>query len=1156
MLRWGILAILTLLLICFVSRLSYKEDISDFLPLGTSDREALSIYQDISGADQVIVIFDNPDDEEMTVQAMELFCEEVRSRDTIGIADNIIAKFDIEELTKISDFVYSNIPYFLTEADYERIDSLLSNSSYVSEQLNADREMLMFLSGGLLSRNISRDPLNLFTPVVSRLNKAHRNAHFESYEGYIFSPDLSKSVLIVPSPFGNSETENNAKVISLLDEGVSKVKQEFPQIGVHLTGGPQIAVGNARQIKQDSLLAVSIAFVLIILLLLYSFRSVRNIGLIVVSIAWGWFFALGCVSIIHSDISIIVIGISSIIIGIAVNYPLHLIDHAIHESQVKKSLSEIVTPLVVGNVTTIGAFLTLVPLKSLALRDLGLFASLLLLGTIVFVLVFLPHWVRVNKTKKPAAVLFRSLVEIKVENKRWLLWIVVVLTLVFAWFSFQTEFDSDMSNINYMTEDQRADMEYFQTLLAPAGNDSSEILYVVSSAANMDEALRLSRTKSRVLDTLRSAGLVTGIESASAFIPSAQDQAHRLQKWREMVKRYESLFGDELAIASNEAGFRAEAFSDFHHMISSDYEVQGFDYFSPLTQSVFKDNFSSDPSQARFSVVDKVFVPTAHLNSVKQRFAGSFDVKSMNSAIANSLSADFNYIGLACSLIVFFFLWFSFGRIELALIAFLPMAISWIWILGLMAILGVKFNIVNIILATFIFGQGDDYTIFITEGCSYEYAYRKPMLSSYKNSIIISALIMFIGIGSLIVAKHPAMRSLAEVTIIGMFCVVLMAYLIPPFIFNWMTRTRGRFRKRPLTLGSLARTSFCGLWWLVQLAIGYILGFLLFSLFGRKKRTKWLFHRIVTFVHRLDIRLFPGVRTVIDNPEKENFEKPCVIVCNHQSMLDPMYLMALSPRIILVANRRSSLNPIIRRMFRWLDFYTISEDEFEKDIPLLQSFVDDGYSIAIYAEGERNPESSVLRFHKGAFMLAARTHLDILPIYLHGLNNVMPIHSFASNPGAVSVVVGRRITPESPLWDEEYSEMTRRVHHHYTLQYQQLKQRVENASYFVQMVKERYIYKGAGIYAEVRRAFSHDNLQWVDESAESPSLLIPNCGSGALALLAALAHPTQRVYALEEDADRRQLALGSARGLVKNLDIIPSLDSIPSSETVTVFNRI
>jgi hypothetical protein len=183
----------------------------------------------------------------------------------------------------------------------------------------------------------------------------------------------------------------------------------------------------------------------------------------------------------------------------------------------------------------------------------------------------------------------------------------------------------------------------------------------------------------------------------------------------------------------------------------------------------------------------------------------AFDFVRMNSAIANSLSDDFNYIGFACGFIVFLFLWISFGRLELSLLAFLPMALGWIWILGIMSMLDMQFNIVNVILATFIFGQGDDYTIFITDGLINEFAYKKKLLPSYKNSIVISALIMFIGMGSLIVAKHPALHSLAEVTIVGMFTVVLMAWVVPPLIFGWLVKRHGEIRPEPITLSLILR---------------------------------------------------------------------------------------------------------------------------------------------------------------------------------------------------------------------------------------------------------------------------------------------------------------------------------------------------------------
>ena len=117
-----------------------------------------------------------------------------------------------------------------------------------------------------------------------------------------------------------------------------------------------------------------------------------------------------------------------------------------------------------------------------------------------------------------------------------------------------------------------------------------------------------------------------------------------------------------------------------------------------------------------------------------------------------------------------------------------------------MNITAIEFNIVNIILATFIFGQGDDYSIFITEGLTYEYTFGCKRLKSYQNSVALSAILMFIGTGSLIFAKHPALFSLAKIAIIGMVIVVLMTFYLPPLVFRWLTTKKGSDREVPVTI--------------------------------------------------------------------------------------------------------------------------------------------------------------------------------------------------------------------------------------------------------------------------------------------------------------------------------------------------------------------
>lgn len=1152
--------LVTSILFSLLLRVDFKEDISDFLPMEGNNLEAMQVYQDVSGASKIIAIFQakdsisaNPDN---VVEAIDYFEETVSEKDTAGYIKELTTQINLEKISEFTDFVYSNIPYFLTDEDYVRMDSLLNTPNYISLRLEEDKELLMFPTSGLLSENLQKDPLNLFSPCVGRLQSGQSSDNIEMYDGYIFTPDMSHAMVLMESPFGNSETQNNAVLMDFLEERASDVENEFSGITVHYIGGPAIAVTNATQIKKDSLLSIAIAAVLIVALLIIIFRKAWNIILIVISVGWGWLFAMAMVSLIHSSVSLIVVGISSIILGIAVNYPLHLIAHTAHTGSMKQVLREIITPLIIGNITTVGAFVALIPLKAAALRDLGIFSALILIGTIVFTVVYLPHTVRkrVARQRDISVKWLDWLSNIRPENNRWVILGVIILTCVFGYFSLHTGFDSNMSHINFMTDQQKADMIYFKELTSN-NSDNTETLYVVSTGSTLDEAIdndaalrpKLQRLLSST-DSVRKSDL--------QFLPSLSQQTERLERWSKFIETHKSLLTDSLGQASVIKGFQKDAFSPFEDVISGEYTQQDKNFFSPLNSINFQ-HLSIDSINGKYRVVNLISVPNDKLAELRQkieRIDGShfcFDVQSMNSAIANGLSDNFNYIGWACGLIVFFFLWASFASIELALLSFLPMAVSWIWILGIMGMNGIQFNIVNIILATFIFGQGDDYTIFMTEGCCYEYAFRKKMLASYKSSILVSALIMFIGIGTLIFAKHPALHSLAEVTIVGMLSVVLMAYLLPPLVFNWITKSHGKYRKRPLTLGPLLRTWFCGAWWLSQLTIGYILGFILFVIGRRTPKTLALFHRFVTWSHKIDLKLMPGVKFRMHNPYNETLNKPCVIVCNHQSLLDPMYFMAWSPKILIVANERSSMNPVVRIMFKWLGFYTIRQSNFtawkdsslERDLEVFRKYVAEGYSIAFFPEGVRNPDSSILRCHKGPFYLAKQLNLDVLPVLLHGVNYLMPIQSFACYKGEINMQIGRRITPTSQIWKEAYSAFAQNVHRLMKDEYKAMCCRYETAAYFAPLVKDRYRYKGTELLQEVTRNLKkRDNYSDLIDQSQPECVVIYNCGYGEMALLMGLVHPETKIFAIDTDEEKITVAKYAAEGIVNNIEFHSSID--------------
>ena len=770
---WGMLAVVTLCLFA-ATRLTFKEDISDFLPLTESQAQAMDIYQRISGAEKIVVIFEGGDTDRK-LDAVDFFRLKCELQDSL-MSQHLVTQIDVQQYLDVLHWVYLHIPYFLAESDYLRIDSVLQSPDAVTSALQRITGILQMPVSSFMISAISDDPLSLFAPVVSSLQDFRPATQgFTSLDGYMVSADEGMAFAIFNTPFGASETRRNAQVTAWLSHVSEMVMQEFPDVSVRLMGAPVVAVGNASRIKKDSFIAVLLAVVGILVILLYCFRhDLRSILLILLTIAFGWLFAMAVVALTRHEISLIVLGIGSVIIGIAVNYPLHILFHRRYTASVRQTLQEVVAPLVIGNITTVGAFLALVPLQAVAMRDLGVFAASMLVGTILFSIIALPLMM-----KNGGAVADDNIVAGE-ARRPWrpatrygILAFIALVTAGLYWVGRDITFDADVSHINYMTPQQRADFAHFASLAGESGTESVYVAEMQEVAVNPDIY---------ITDTA-----VAAVRSPWRWLPDAGEQAVRLQRWNDFwADRKEPLLR-QLRVSAERCGFREDAFRSFADMLSADYQVLEFDDFLPLAENMLTGYWLKD--SANVVLVTRLQVCSSDPGQVEERIksilpaeAQVFDIRSLNKTIAGRLADNFDYIGWVCSLLVFFFLWISMRSWRAALVAFLPMAVSWVWILGIMHMLGLQFNIVNIILATFIFGQGDDYTVFVVEGLQYEHRTGRRMLPKFRNSIILSALIMFVGIGVLVIARHPAMHSLGAVTLIGMSVVVLVANIVPPLM--------------------------------------------------------------------------------------------------------------------------------------------------------------------------------------------------------------------------------------------------------------------------------------------------------------------------------------------------------------------------------------
>ena len=1184
----ALLLVVTALCVFSALRLDYKENIADFLPTDPEKERYTSVYNDLGNQGQITVIFSadttqlaGDDAIDAIMDAMDAFESHWQECDTAQIVSDLQCRVDGSQVFDAIDFIRENQALFLTEADYQRMDSLLADPEHVATSMANIKRMLSMPTAGFVVEGIKADPLNLYSPALQRLNALNPTQNYRLEDEYLFNESGDKGFAFFSSPFSGSDTQGNAKIVDLIDKVTKLTESEHPEVKISAVGAPTIAVTNARQIKHDSYLSIALALVLIFGILMFTMARKRNLLWLGIAILFGWIFALAVIALFKTSISIIVVGIGSVIVGIAVNYPLHYLDHIKQEPNKREALKDVIQPLVIGNITTVAAFACLVFVKAEAMRDLGLFGALTLVGTILFVMVFLPLFAVVpKKTKKLFVDDGKAPSEWWRKVKLYAFWPLVIITLILSYFGKEAAFDSDLHNINYMTRQEQEDLSLLSESLQKEGE--TDLIYVVSEAADFQEAIKQNESIISQLQQSIPDSVEYSISGMDGLLPSVERQEKSLELWQAFWQRHEGL-AVQVKAEAVKAGFTENAFAPFIEGITKDYQPLAESEMEPLLPLCGNYMLQHD-SVAR--VVNFVRVPVEDSEMVKEQvrtalrpFDGlraqgpqqvgpstlqagpstgsgtlshngfAFSISDVGNNLVSALSSDFDYILYVCSIVVFFFLCLSFGRLELALLAFLPLTVGWAWILGIMNLVDIKFNIINIILATFIFGQGDDYTIFITEGLLYEYAYGKRMLKNYRNSVILSGILMFIGIGTLIFAKHPAMRSLAEVAIIGMATVVLMACYLPPIVFGWLTKKKGQLREVPLTLKRLIYTLLSLLVFVVFVFFIFTPFTLVYMILGpNTEKKRYRFHRLVAAFMRIALKLLPGVKFHLDNKYDETFEKPAVIIANHQSHLDLLCTIMLNPKVVLLTTDWVWKNPIYGLVIRYAEYYPVS-DGYDKILERLQNLVERGYSVVVFPEGTRSETGEILRFHKGAFQLAQSLQLDILPVFIHGANHVMPKKDVVLREGQLHVVIEQR-KPYEELTTMETRALTSQFRAYYTQHFDELRNQLENTEYVLPFVRYKYIYKGPEVERACRRNLKKIKTQASKIHAmEQKTILIQNSGYGELAWTVALVHRDAQVYAVEADEDKFLLA-SHCSYIPENLHFVQHGEAIPQCEYV------
>lgn len=184
----------------------------------------------------------------------------------------------------------------------------------------------------------------------------------------------------------------------------------------------------------------------------------------------------------------------------------------------------------------------------------------------------------------------------------------------------------------------------------------------------------------------------------------------------------------------------------------------------------------------------------------------------------------------------------------------------------------------------------------------------------------------------------------------------------------------------------------------------------------------YVLHQYTCFWASLYFWFFPPWSVSVEGREKIDPAKTYVMVSNHQSLVDILAVFHLFAHFKWVSKIEIFRLPFIgwnMRLNRYVELVRGQTSSVKEMYAACEKHLADGSSVYLFPEGTRSSTSIMREFKEGAFVLAKRSRVPILPIVINGSRNALPKHSLSFH-GNTHITI--TVLDEIPVSEFEHSE--------------------------------------------------------------------------------------------------------------------------------------
>jgi len=151
----------------------------------------------------------------------------------------------------------------------------------------------------------------------------------------------------------------------------------------------------------------------------------------------------------------------------------------------------------------------------------------------------------------------------------------------------------------------------------------------------------------------------------------------------------------------------------------------------------------------------------------------------------------------------------------------------------------------------------------------------------------------------------------------------------------------------------------------------------------------------------------PAWRVHISGEEVENPRNPYVVVCNHQSQADIPVISCLPWEMKWVGKAELFRIPVVGWMMRLAGDIAVDRGvtvSRGKALVKARNYLRQKCSVMFFPEGTRSPDGMVHPFSEGAFRLAIKEKVPILPLVVDGTWSALPKNDWRFGPPATIIL--------------------------------------------------------------------------------------------------------------------------------------------------------